>query len=231
MIPILHISDMHIQEKDDLPVYRYERIVDVVRLAERPTDALLVITGDVAASGQIAEYEVALQAIDAMKEALAKKGYIPHVFLVPGNHDIAFPASDDTDKKFSFSTIEELKESNSYFELYKQFLTYMEDFRLFASTFGLFEDEFVSKRTLSISPEASLEVVMLNSAPCSTLKSDNKEIHYLPQEALKCIEKENGENIKFVLVHHGPEWFESDTKNYFESLLYKHCDILFVRLR
>lgn len=88
----VHLSDIHFDAKDgDLPdentAARQMLLDDLQLCVERfgPPDAVLV-TGDIAWSGQAAEYEVATQFLERVTNVLGiERGKVQ---VVPGNHDV-----------------------------------------------------------------------------------------------------------------------------------------------
>lgn len=92
MVLLLHVSDIHFRKSsgavtdidDDL---RKELILDAKRFAEEHgnPDGIL-ISGDIAFSGQQREYEIAEEFVNGLCDAVGRDGI--GVWCVPGNHDV-----------------------------------------------------------------------------------------------------------------------------------------------
>ncbi len=100
LIGVLHISDIHLRSVDNPVVDRASHIVNAFssRLSGT-TSALIAVTGDLAFSGKPAEYGVAEQFLNALKEGIAERqktdpATIP-IVMVPGNHDCDFDKERD----------------------------------------------------------------------------------------------------------------------------------------
>jgi predicted MPP superfamily phosphohydrolase len=98
---VVHLSDVHIKTAQDAVLGRAEKIVDAVRNLDYDVGlCLLIVSGDVAQSGEPAQYEAALTFLDRIKENLSTalnghKGAQVVTIVTPGNHDCSFP--DDTE--------------------------------------------------------------------------------------------------------------------------------------
>lgn len=93
MLTLLHLSDVHFVDRDhgtQFDVDQQVRRALLDDIAAKPAngesyDAVL-ITGDIAYSGQQAEYN---RAREFLAELFSRVGDIaPNTFMVPGNHDI-----------------------------------------------------------------------------------------------------------------------------------------------
>ena len=220
----LHLSDIHLQVNHDYSSDKIRRIVDAVP-CELPFDcAFLIISGDLAKSGSAAEYHVAKRLIDDLICGFRSKGITPGILFVPGNHDISIPQGSPTAEML----IE--RKRNSLDDAYAHELEKMDPFFEFANEHRLFRSEYSdSTEQFDIGDQAyCIKATMLNSAPFSTRERTDKEIHYLPERAICSIEKSSNTNLNIVIMHHGCEWFDDESKRRLEQRLYEHCDILFI---
>lgn len=93
---ILHLSDIHLRSSNDPVQSRAESIAatsyDRLPLVEA---VFIVISGDIAWSGQQIEYEAAIDLLTNIHTALKRERDIPvYTVVVPGNHDCDFGVSD-----------------------------------------------------------------------------------------------------------------------------------------
>jgi hypothetical protein len=58
--------------------------------------------------------------------------------------------------------------------------------------------------------------------------NEDKGYHYLSQTALGKLEESSNQNYTVTVMHHGPEWFESSTKEQLYTSLARFTDLLFV---
>lgn len=126
------------------------------------------------------------------------------------------------------STIKKALENKSWDDLYNEDICKLDGFFGLSERFDLFKDHKshdVKKYDFKNS-DVCLEFVLLNTAPFSTRTTDNKELHYLPNDALQTIKKEDPKCLKIALMHHPSDWFESECQLELERILEKHCDLL-----
>ncbi|WP_263417856.1 metallophosphoesterase family protein [Terriglobus albidus] len=93
MITLLHLSDIHFSQRDDTSQFDLDQQIRRALLDDleaRPADGAnydaVLITGDIAFSGKLADYTKAIQWLDELFSRTA----IPaaNVYVIPGNHDV-----------------------------------------------------------------------------------------------------------------------------------------------
>src|ERR1035437_6635764 len=98
-ILLIHLSDLHIGSSDDPVLSRTDAICDAVQNLEyEPKAVIIIVSGDVAFSGQEMEYLAAGEFLERIRWALStrlhsRSSNVPLVILtaaVPGNHDCNF---------------------------------------------------------------------------------------------------------------------------------------------
>lgn len=89
---LLHVSDIHfapgqtVRANDPDGFYR-DRLVDIVRQeADTAPFSAIIVTGDIAARGAAAEYQLALEWVDELVDVA--RCTREEVYVVPGNHDV-----------------------------------------------------------------------------------------------------------------------------------------------
>lgn len=90
---LLHLSDIHIKSEGDFILKHADEIADAASSLDTGIEGcIVVITGDIAFSGQPNEYSLAEQFINQLKACLSKTIGVAelYVVLVPGNHDCDF---------------------------------------------------------------------------------------------------------------------------------------------
>ncbi len=95
---VLHISDIHLKAASSVALERLLLVAPAVQnLDEGVGEVAVVVSGDVAWSGETAEYALARAAFDRLREDLLKrfKGATVQFFFVPGNHDCNLTGDQD----------------------------------------------------------------------------------------------------------------------------------------
>lgn len=89
---MLHLSDIHITERGGPVLERYPHICATLRAVLPDVEALfIVVTGDIAYSGNEKEYAYAKTFFQNLIDVIDKEFNKPiHVVMVPGNHDGEF---------------------------------------------------------------------------------------------------------------------------------------------
>lgn len=123
-----HLSDLHIKDKKSNNRFQIKKAVDSLLVLDRPDKMILILSGDVAFSGEKAQYTHAYSILISIFRELRKtQFYTGHVdvLCVPGNHDILHGKDPLTvqelqsiHKNYSYNTeIEsELNKQRSFFE-------------------------------------------------------------------------------------------------------------------
>ena len=98
MIAILHLSDIHICERDNPIATRVNAVAAVLRAEATKLDAcFIVLSGDVAFSGLAPEYSIAHRLLLDLHQKITSDHSTAQVefVVVPGNHDCDFQRSSD----------------------------------------------------------------------------------------------------------------------------------------
>jgi 3',5'-cyclic AMP phosphodiesterase CpdA len=104
---VVQISDIHFQAPQEVIASRATSLVKAV-LAEipKPDACLLVFTGDVANTGDKAEYEVAKSFVSRIISGFQIAGISDCRFVgIPGNHDLNLRTEDAT-RKFLLNSLD-----------------------------------------------------------------------------------------------------------------------------
>ena len=88
-LTVLHLSDIHIHDSSDLILKQANKIASACFTSARNSDAcLIIVTGDIAYSGEKNQYEEAYLFLSIIKEEIQKEGCpFVDIVTVPGNHD------------------------------------------------------------------------------------------------------------------------------------------------
>ncbi len=97
---ILHLSDIHIDKISDPILARSKMIASCIyRFLTSASHVFIIVSGDVAFSGEDNQYILAKKFLDKIKSIIQEEKFIPVSFIiVPGNHDCDFKLDTGTRK-------------------------------------------------------------------------------------------------------------------------------------
>lgn len=187
-------------------------IIGTIKNSIKSGTVLLLVTGDVARTGEENEYQTAAMFFDYLIDKLNKLEYQLIVYILPGNHDLQGPCN--SIECFTGTQYDlDIKKMVSFFEFANKY-----DIRF---VFGQPEPIVFEVEGTQVS------VSGFNSAPLSTLVGDDKGFHLLraPERGLLGNTPDSGLHI--FASHHGPEWFRDDDRLSLEKMLSNCFDFAF----
>lgn len=232
----LHISDLHFRKDDyNSSIIREAFLQDLksMCLEKNLHIDLILVTGDIAFSGQPEEYKLARVFFDNLLSLtqLSKE----RLFIVPGNHDvdrreigtIAASASTLLDSRDAVNDILTDTVECSYIcrrlSNYVQFLvSYLGD-EICSNTIRM-EPHYYA-RTLSLT-EKSVTVLALNSAWLSAGDNDRHNLLVGERQVRDAISKSKGADLTIALLHHTFDWLKEFDENDAQTLLHQECDFI-----
>jgi tetratricopeptide (TPR) repeat protein/predicted MPP superfamily phosphohydrolase len=228
----LHISDFHIKTGDpydrNVVLQALVKSVAWYREHDRPVD-LIFATGDIAHSGQPAEYEIATQFFDQLLAAAA----LPksRLYLIPGNHDVDREVGETL-----LRTLDSEKRATTYFQPGKAkphltlkqaaFLAWHDEYfkglRLWPrdSTCGPFDSIEIHNQPLAILP--------INSALFCQDDQDHNKLwigRRSLQAALEPLAKYD-HALKLALIHHPLDWLNYAERPNIEAAIQENFDLV-----
>lgn len=110
---IFHLSDMHFRSKNNILLERIEQFTNAIQNLTMGIDHLfMVISGDIAYSGKVEEYNQAMKFIDNVKnkvESYSKKKI--NFIIIPGNHDCNYKVKNKKVREKLIKSIQQNKYS------------------------------------------------------------------------------------------------------------------------
>ncbi len=223
---ILHISDLHIKPKEN-----FDRSVVLDPLIKRIGDDLkdpksglkpeiVVVTGDIAHSGQKDEYTLAKAFFDDLLECLNK---LPkeRLFIAPGNHDVDFDEYRPNDAP-SYENMEKLNTELENKKYRKDLLKGMKNYFLFIKTHyphmqykNKYDNLFPFVHSHNALCGKRVALVGLNSAwMCRKYYYDNKITderkiaigEYQIKKAMEELKEAGQFDLIINIFHHPMEW-------------------------
>ncbi|MBN1317036.1 MAG: metallophosphoesterase [Anaerolineales bacterium] len=231
----LHLSDFHIhassnQQWDEDYVLR-RMVRDIQKIAIKVKFDFILVTGDIAFSGKVEEYELAKRLFDQLLKVtnLQKE----HLFVIPGNHDIdrnsvTFLTKSGRLSISQQSDISEILNSNKdrglYLSCFKNYFDFIKNY--FDDSYIFNNDELGFVRRLAIK-NTVVEILGLNSAwlaygdhdDCAKLALGEKQVNNV-------IEKCNDADWRIAIMHHPFDWLHVCDKYNAEDILLDKCDFI-----
>lgn len=224
-IQLIHLSDMHFSKKEDSFDISLDKMVQALNSIDEVDEYAIVVSGDLAATGQYNEYRYVSSLLGAIPKFLHKnctqENQNIEVICVPGNHDIFF-------QKLK-STLDGKMEHNEDASIcIDKYLDSMNDFFKFANRRKCFlDDRVVSKRILTFGKK-KVGFVLLNSAPLSVLGGNAEDMgrHFLSDKQILNIENATEADINILVTHHSIEWFNNSCKDRLRKIISKKYSLV-----
>jgi predicted MPP superfamily phosphohydrolase len=225
----LHLSDLHFRASDaynmDVVLEAFLQDVPQLLVEDGLHPDFLVVTGDIAFSGQTEEYELAWHFLDGLREQLNE---LPEkrLFIVPGNHDVnrkaitpvasaAIASLDDPDKVNML-----LGDKESVSVLLRKFDNYAVFLQShFEGHPRLSEKHYFFVRTFELAGR-QVAIMGLNSAWASVSDEDDKVKLLLGERQVREAVKQAGKaDIRLALMHHPFELLKDFDREVAEAVL------------
>ena len=165
-LSVIHFSDIHIKTSNDLVMKRIEQIRTACASVINPgNDVLILVSGDIAFSGKIDQYNCAYALFDNIANYLREqRNATVHYAFVPGNHDCDFDAT----SSIRDTLLSGVASANVDKEYYSQIASVQSNYWDFAETYGLEESGLVCKSELSVDGN-KIAILQFNTAWMSVL--------------------------------------------------------------
>ena len=210
---IVQLTDFHFGEELQANYRnRVDDILETIKNSIRSGTVLLLVTGDVARTGEKNEYKSASSFFDYLFEQLGKLEYELFVYLLPGNHDLRGPCK----------SIERFADAQYDLDIKK-----MASFYEFACKY---DNRFVFGQPEPIVFEVEgiqVSVSGFNSAPLSTIAGDDKGFHLLRVPECGLLGNTPDSGLHIFASHHGPDWFRDNERLELEKMLSNSVDLAF----
>ncbi len=224
-IAILHLSDFHLKKNDIIKKEKIEKIIDAMKVAGKIDEYIIVFSGDLTNSGQVDEYRntrfVFKKLIEEVK-SIPYERYV-HILAVPGNHDIEL-SSDRRDEDY----IQQLYEDKKTEEILGiEFNSQKNYFTETNVTNREWPDKLINYKYVKFG-DYIIQFNLINSAPFSSLKPDDKGCHYFSPNKLHLLRKKDDASICITVMHHNIEWFRWENKIDLQKAIYDNSEFLFL---
>ena len=225
---IIHLTDLHMKGKrENNPIFAKKKKLYCVlnSIVNQNDTVLLMVTGDLAFSGNTMEYLECTSFLSEIETHISKiLSATVHIALVPGNHDCNF-VGDQQVRDILLSSIRK-GQSKLSDELFSKISEVQDNFFEFAEKHGVqYKNRALSNFTINTELGKVL-VVQINSA----WSSSKNEV--AGQLLMPNIEKEfeniNDYKLVIALVHHPFHWLIPETRNNLILTIRDKIDLLFI---
>lgn len=228
---LLHLSDVHIKRSSDavLARARYIAAATFPRLPEVHTVAL-VVSGDIAFSGTVEQYELAINFIKKIKEEIGRESprIRIEVFVCPGNHDCDFSLNDDTRDAVlaKIRSLEGVEPSGSLIRTASGVENAFFNFRNEVSDYRWIHDSPLSWQATIEIGNRRVGFRCLNVAWMSELREKQGTLVY-PPSYVKTFGFDAENDLGVTLLHHPFNWLGQSTYRSFQAAVRRESHLIF----
>ena len=221
----LHLSDLHLKSFNSVNKMHISKILDSLRSFGSFDEMILILSGDIAFSGDKEQYYAASKVISFIISEIKRKEifkkYI-NIVCVPGNHDIKFGETN-----LSSEDLNRIMSDRSYSKYLSEEISKQKYFFEFAKYNNCFLDDSLFYRRMIYFNEFTVEANLINSAVFSLLKDEDKGMHYIDQSSLNKLNTPTGADFVISVMHHSPDWYIDEQKNMIEGILLRKSSLIF----
>ncbi len=224
-ILFIHLSDWHIKNESAFNDLHIRKIVDSINALGHFERVIIIASGDLAFSGQKAQYEIAAyfigNIIAKIKSIHTEIGFVD-VLCVPGNHDIDYGniPMRHSDLQDIFSNDEYVDRIDAELDCQKAFFEFAKRNRCFTSS-KTYEQRFL------VIDGFKIDARLINTGMFSLRDDEDKALHYLGKEDILALDNQSDADLVITVMHHSPEWYNDKQKHEIEAAINRRCHILF----
>lgn len=229
MLGVIHLSDIHITDKNDKVIKKVGKIYDAIKNQLLAADKVIIlITGDIANYGYEDQYSIAFEMIEKLKSDLEE--YLARsisVIMVPGNHDCDFSNKNKNEVR-SIIINQILKEKELKDSTIEICCEVQENFRTFESIFNedniYYEDKLLKILEYNICSK-KIYFVGINMSWISQ-KVELPNLFFPLDRYIDKLKSLNG--IVITFIHQPSKWSHPNDSNQFDDRLNRYSNIVFL---
>ncbi|MBX3671246.1 MAG: metallophosphoesterase [Rhodocyclaceae bacterium] len=225
---ILHLSDVHIKSVKD-PILKRAKSIAACVFSSLPSASkvFIVVSGDIAFSGQADQYGLATTFFDEIRSAIVAEAEVPVSFvIVPGNHDCDFDKNNGA-RKMLINNIDESDDPEIDGSVIEICTSIQADFFAFRNALENNPDAYGDAlwRTARYEVEGKcFSFECLNVSWISKLKEEPGHL-YFPVDHYKA-KKSDSVDVRLVVLHHPLNWFSQTIYKPFRTFLRQTANII-----
>jgi predicted MPP superfamily phosphohydrolase len=230
IVAVLHLSDIHFKcDRANPARARIPQIAGAVRASNMLIDhCIVVISGDVAFSGQKSQYDEAIAFVRDLKAELTKHYGDVFFAVVPGNHDCNY----DTKSEVREILIKEIRGNNEptfASGIVAELLRPQAEFFHFwaeSSGGGSSDSCWLTKRHEIDLEKHQVRINLLNTALLSSLEEERGGLKFPIDVAEETLALHDGADLVLTVFHHPYPWFETTNANKFRGVVESSSDLV-----
>ena len=222
-VAIVHLSDFHIRDREVFLNQKVDGVLSALNVLGNIDDYVVVFSGDLSHSGQVNEFKKSRYLIGKIISGIKQKNgnKFVNLFMVPGNHDLCLPQNaregKDIQEHYDNGTIEKILDAEA---------SYLENYYLYSNAGGRVPyNLFLNKRSRDFGGY-KIQFNLINTAFFSTLRPDDKELHYFPDNQISSLARNTDTNLCITVMHHNYEWFNWKCKSNLEKTIIDNSEFL-----
>jgi len=229
MVVFIHLSDIHIKSASD-PILAKANEISATTFSYLPSAShvFIIVSGDVAFSGQASEYALAKQFLVQLRECLKAESALPVTFVIaPGNHDCDFKQNSGARKlllkQIADSDLSEVDDSviQTCTAVQSEFFRFRD---LMEQPENVDDDKLWRTQHFQIGDRTIL-IDSLNLSWSSQLDEEPGRI-YFPVDRYDYKKQNIAANVRILVMHHPLNWFGQSVYRPFRSFVRQLADIL-----
>jgi predicted MPP superfamily phosphohydrolase len=224
-ILIVQFSDIHFRAKSNPILGRQHKLFAAIEsIVPRPSACLLLVTGDVAWSGQPSEYLEASVFFDAARSRLGAlfSGAFASIFI-PGNHDCCIPEQDTVLRAAVIAGVEpSLQTARPDQATINSLLSVQDNFYAFEKGQSGEASQGMQKICKSVRMKLGNTEIRINTFNTALLTQRKEAVGSLSLPLLaieKIVTVDTAADLTISLHHHPDEWLEPSFRRSFRKLL------------
>jgi predicted phosphodiesterase len=219
---------MHIKTLNDPILMRSKNIAACVYSSlASASHVFIVLSGDVAFSGSVDQYDLADKFLRSIHDAIQQEKSIPVSFIiVPGNHDCDF-SQDSSVRKILVKNVVDTNGHEVDTSVIETCTAVQKPFFEFRKTLegdsSADDDLLWRSRNFEIEGK-TLRFECLNVSWASTLSETQGRL-YFPIDRYSC-KKTNDVDVRILVLHHPLNWFSQSIYRPFKSFIHQISDVI-----
>ncbi|WP_125766349.1 metallophosphoesterase [Lapidilactobacillus wuchangensis] len=213
-LKIFNLSDIHFTSIDDPIFDKLDSIKTAMNSRIFQSDAVLIlVSGDIAFSGTIVQYEIAELFFNELINSLKNECHQLDIWFIPGNHDADFEKPQFVRNRLLKDTYDcdiDTETLSLISNVQENFNDFINNFSNFQTNLKMINsNELVSVLDYQIDGKSELRINAINSSWDSTI-SESSGSMTIPKDYLKIINYDRDVNFNVSLMHHPLNWYSPD---------------------